>query len=299
MTSRVYISFDNCCRPPSPPRIPNISQEIKACLQDYSAEDIDKKLIPFKKRQFNELQFEETKLKKQIENARSKSNTPRRLSDSSDNLRSSPPLLISTSPAGPEEDGEDDKKVSPLKLSLRGVVIRQPSSSSSSADTMAERVTVTSHTESDLQQDDNARFPTNTKEAATDLTDLTPNKNVLDVSQDLTLTDDSDLESSPVKKIKKPRATHLTTPVAKIPKESLSFGSVKKLPLTPKENLNLSSKVDISSPKGISELLKSPLISHSLLATSSPVSRPDENTISAPGKRKKKLQLSRSSTTTN
>merc|ERR1712183_234998 len=96
------------------------------------------------------------------------------------------------------------------------------------------------------------------------------------------------------------RAPHLTTPLAKVPKESLSFDSIKKLPLTPKENLNLNSKVDISSPKGISELLKSPLISHSLLATSSPVLKPDENSVSAPGKRrKKKLQLSRSSTTTN
>merc|ERR1712218_272099 len=44
-------------------RIPNISKEIKACLGDYSAEDIEMKLIPFKKRQFNELQFEEIKLK--------------------------------------------------------------------------------------------------------------------------------------------------------------------------------------------------------------------------------------------
>ena len=275
-------------------------------MQDYSVEDIDKKLIPFKKRQFNELQFEEIKLKKQIENARSKSNTPRRLSDSSDTPRSSPPLIISTSPACPEEDGElveegeevDDKKVSPLKLSLRGVVIQQPSSSSSSADTMAERVPVTSHTESALRHDDNAMFPSNNKEVGE--VQETPDKNVLDISQDLTLTDDSDLETSPVKRTRKPRVNHLTTPVAKAPKESLSFDSVKKLPLTPKENLNLTSKVDISSPKGISELLKSPLVSHSLLATSSPVSKPsDENSISAPEKRrKKKIQLSRSSTTT-
>ena len=284
--------------------IPNISQEIKACLQDYSAEDIDKKLIPFKKRQFNELQFEETKLKKQIESARSKSNTPRRMSGSSDNLQSSPPLMIASSPHQ-EEEGEteterkDDPKVSPLKLSLRGVVIQQPSSSSSSADTLAERVTVTSHTQSELRLDDNARFPTNNKEEA----DRTPKKNLLDISQDLTLTDDSDLETSPVKKIKKTKkaqAEHLTTPVAKVTKESLNFDSLKKLPLTPKENLNLSSKVDLSSPRGISELLKSPLVSHSLLATSSPVSKSDENTVLAPGKRKKKkLQLSRSSTTTN
>ena len=218
------------------------------------------------------------------------------MSDSSDNTRSSPPsLMISTSPAGPEEE-EDDKKVSPLKLSLRGVVIQQPSSSSSSVDALAERVTVTSHTQSELRLDDNARFPTTNKED----TELTPKKNLLDISQDLTLTDDSDLETSPVKKIKKARAEHLKTPVAKVTKESLNFDSVKKLPLTPKENLNLTSKVDISSPKGISELLKSPLVSHSLLATSSPVSKPDENTVSAPGKRKKKkLQLSRSSTTTN
>ena len=137
-------------------RIPNISQEIKASLGDYSAEDIENKLIPFKKRQFNELQFEEIKLKKQIEKAKSQSNTPRRLSDSSDQLRSPPQLMIASSPPEPEED---DKRVSPLKLSLRGVVIQQPSSSSSSAEVMAERITVTDHSESHLKQDDNAMFP--------------------------------------------------------------------------------------------------------------------------------------------
>merc|ERR1719347_36903 len=118
---------------------------------------------------------------------------------------------------------------------------------------MAERVTVTSHTQSELRQDDNARFPTNSQET----TDLTPNKNILDVSQDLTLTDDSDLETSPVKKKKTARKDPLKTPVAKVTKESPNFDSAKKLPLTPKENLNLRSKVDMSSPKGISELLKS------------------------------------------
>ena len=137
-------------------RIPNISQEIKASLGDYSAEDIENKLIPFKKRQFNELQFEEIKLKKQIEKAKSQTNTPRRLSDSSDQLRSPPELMIASSPPEPELD---DKRVSPLKLSLRGVVIQQPSSSSSSAEVMAERVTVTDHSESHLKQDDNAMFP--------------------------------------------------------------------------------------------------------------------------------------------
>ena len=135
------------------------------------------KLIPFKKRQFNELQFEEIKLKKQIEAARSKSNTPRRLSDSSDNLRSSPPLVISTSPAPEEEElmeddnassedvsednkkaagemSEEEKKVSPLKLSLRGVLMRQPSSSSNSTDPLGERVTVSSHLPSHWSQDE-------------------------------------------------------------------------------------------------------------------------------------------------
>ena len=271
-------------------RIPNISEEIKASLQDYSAEDIDKKLIPFKKRQFNELQFEEIKLKKQIEKARSKSNTPRRLSDSSDQLRSSPPLMISTSPPGPSEDLED-KKVSPLKLSLRGVVIQQPSSSSSSNDVMAERRTVTSHTKSDLRQDDNAVFPAAREEEE--------DNTALDVSQDLTLTDDSDLESSPVKKTKKKQTKILKTPVPKAPKESISFDCLKKFPLTPKENFNIH-KVDVSSPKGISELLKSPLVSHSLLPTSSHVLKHDENSTSSPiKKRKKKLQLSRSTTATN
>ena len=78
----------------------------------------------------------------------------------------------------------------------------------------------------------------------------------LDVSQDLTLTDDSDLESSPVKKTKKKQTKILKTPVPKAPKESISFDCLKKFPLTPKENFNIH-KVDVSSPKGISELLKS------------------------------------------
>merc|ERR1719341_894108 len=57
---------------------------IKACLKEYSADELENKLIPFKKRQFHELQFEELKIRKQIERARSKSSTPvRSVSESS------------------------------------------------------------------------------------------------------------------------------------------------------------------------------------------------------------------------
>merc|ERR1711902_205437 len=59
------------------------------------------------------------------------------------------------------------------------------------------------------------------------------------------------------------------TPIIK--KNSLSFEVLKELPLTPKDNLG-KKKLDITSPQGISSLLKSPLVSHSILATSSPVS---------------------------
>ena len=269
-------------------RLPDISTEIKAGLQDYSTDDIEKKLIPFKKRQFNDLQLKERKLKAKIERARSKSKstTPRRLSESSDILKSSPPLVI----ASPiieqqEEEGDtfDPRRVSPLKLSLRGVVIQQPSSSSNSLDATPDtqqslvskdeisedssRKKVSSSSQVQIH-DDNAVFPGKTKQKDEDET--TPSKkDILDVSRDLVLTDDSDIEQSPVKKASRKKISAPKTPVAK--KNSLSFEVLKELPLTPKDNLD-KKKLDITSPQGISSLLKSPLVSHSILATSSPVS---------------------------
>ena len=50
-----------------------MNKEIKAVLNDYSTDDIEHRLIPFKKRQFHELLHEEQKLKQQIEKSRSKS----------------------------------------------------------------------------------------------------------------------------------------------------------------------------------------------------------------------------------
>merc|ERR1711915_123113 len=91
-------------------------------------------------------------------------------------------------------------------------------------------------------------------------------------------------------------------------KETLNFRIMKKLPLTPKENLN-EKPVDISSPQGISSLLKSPLVSPPVLAASSPVSSKsnapvpvhiDENLSSSasgiPKKKKRRVQLTRSIT---
>jgi len=373
-------------------KVPDINNELKAVLHDYTTYDIEKKLIPFKKRQFDELQFEEKKLRKQIERARSKSNTPRRMSDSSDQMKSSPPLVIASPNIHQDDDHEDDfcpKRVSPLKLSLRGVVISRPSSSSCSLDTDTkdsgddkehdERLS-SSNVHIDAE-DDNAVFPTKDKEKteassktkkdeksttpssfktkrnirddsgtkeesaptislpddksppvlslpedstsndftailetfsnkSEDDTPTTParsnrklsvpspnklSKDILDVSRDLVLTDDSDLEQTPVKKKK-----CYKSPVPK----TLSYDTIKKLPLTPKENIT-NKKLDITSPQGISDMLKS-----SLMATSSPVSsKPsstnppeilDENSSSSStNKKKKRKMMSRSVTSTN
>ena len=275
-------------------RIPDVSTEIKAVLRDYSSDEIEKKLIPLKKRQFNELQIEEKKL--QVKIARSKSNTPRRDSECSDvMMKSSPPLVI----ASPiiEEDEEDmeeenevfdDKRVSPLKLSLRGIEITRPSSSSCSNDTKDglsapapddKAPGVQSNQDTELRlQDDNAMPP------------VTPVKRgaVLDISNDLILTDDSDIEISPVK-LKSRNAG------AARKQEKLSFSVLKQLPLTPKENL-ADKKVDVTSTQGISTLLKSPIMSGSLLVASTPVNHKtlenkspasaDENSSSSPGSAK-------------
>ena len=275
-------------------RIPDVSTEIKAVLRDYSSDEIETKLIPLKKRQFNELQIEEKKL--QVKIARSKSNTPRRDSECSDvMMKSSPPLVI----ASPiiEEDEEDmveenevfdDKRVSPLKLSLKGIEITRPSSSSCSNDTKDGLIAsapddkapgVQSNEDTELRlQDDNAMPP------------VTPVKRgaVLDISNDLILTDDSDIEISPVK-LKSRNAA------AARKQEKLSFSVLKQLPLTPKENL-ADKKVDVTSTQGISTLLKSPIMSGSLLVASTPVNHKtlenkspasaDENTSSSPGSAK-------------
>ena len=119
---------------------------------------------------------------------------------------------------------------------------------------------------------------------------------MLDVSQDLTLTDDSDHDTAPEKKTRKT----VNSKRARATKESRNFEGLAKFPLTPRPENQIKDKVDLSSPRGISELLKSPLVSHSLLSSSSPTPRTDENSVSAAVKRKKKRpQLSRSSTVTH
>ena len=202
----------------------------KKAAVEYSADELENKLIPFKKRQFHELQFEELKIRKQIERARSKSITSvRSVSTSSasdcpqknssqgsssnylpDNpmvdLKMSPMVDTMKSPVirdrgvswsnSRSEDmkspatrsrnvslseqketivynvdpvvshSESDRKVSPNKLSLRGVVIERPSSSSSEAtvekvEVILEKVENSRQEERmKLHQDDNAVFPT-------------------------------------------------------------------------------------------------------------------------------------------
>jgi len=268
---------------------------IKACLKEYSAEDIENKLIPFKKRQFHELHIEELKIKKQIERARSKSNTPVRsvsessasdfpLNNSAQNCSTSSAVdnsLVDKSPTSIESSvtrgrrvsrsnsrsdvqGEEvckegsDKKVSPIKLSLKGVVIERPSSSSSEAfaenvEVILEKVEQSNQEENTrLGQDDNAVFHT------------TPPKpsRTTDVAKDLFLTDDSDFEESPVK-VNKDLSSFIS-PFRK-PEGPLDLSSPRRASLTPKTSAR-SRDPDISSPQGISELLKSPLVNNSILA---------------------------------
>jgi hypothetical protein len=327
---------------------------IAACLKQYSEEDIENKLIPFKKRQFHELHIEEIKIKKQIERARSKSNTPvRSVSESSvsdcpvntstqnnsathtvDTTRGEVKMstTVSTGENAPARRvsrtntrgdqsarvSRSEKKVSPIKLSLRGVVIERPSSSSSEAITenvevILEKVEQEQTSEEKLEQDDNAVFHS--------MGPSTPPKQILptDVSKDLFLTDDSDIEDSPVKVCKDPSS--YISPFRK-PEGPLDLSSPKRPPRTPQTKA-----ADVSSPRGISELLKSPLVNNSILSplasntnarinfsqalTSTPcVPAPPTNTVkSAPAlapdhspsspakkKKKKKTRLSRSAT---
>eukprot|EP00092_Neocalanus_flemingeri_P036115 GFUD01039319.1.p1 GENE.GFUD01039319.1~~GFUD01039319.1.p1 ORF type:complete len:1529 (-),score=453.06 GFUD01039319.1:105-4691(-) len=313
---------------------------IKVCLKEYSAEDIENKLIPFKKRQFHELQFEELKIRKQIERARSKSNTPvRSMSESSasdcpqnnsasscvssyapDNpmvdLKMSPMVDIRVSPikmkspavsrrvsrsTSRSDDNlspgsssrsrkgarceqknvnrinatvsptDIDRKVSPIKLSLRGVVIERPSSSSSEAnvetvEVILEKVENSSQEEKKLQVqvDDNAVFPSSDC-PMTPTKFSRPSTDIAEVAKDLCLTDDSDFDDSPVKIFNHP-TSHISP--FRRPEGPLDLSSPKRPPLTPK-NPPKPAESDISSPQGISNLLRSPFVSHSLL--SSPV----------------------------
>jgi len=283
---------------------------MKACLKEYSAEDIENKLIPFKKRQFHELKFEELKIRKQIERARSKSSTPvRSVSESSasdcppqnisasscissypaDNpmadLKMSPMVdmrvspIRMKSPAVRDRRVSDDKrcprtrsrkvshcdqKVSPIKLSLRGVVIERPSSSSSEAnvetvEVILEKVENSSQEGKLMQEDDNARFPSDTCTVATSPKETNQSE---DIRKDLCLTDDSDFElDSPVKMFTQP--SHISP--FRRPEGPLDLSSPKRPPITPKSRLK-PAEADISSPQSISSLLKSPLVSHSLLS---------------------------------
>lgn len=223
--------------------------------------------------------MEEKQLRVKIA-SRSKSNTPRRDSECSDvMMKSSPPLVIASpiieqdeEDSTEVEDNEvfDDKRVSPLKLSLRGIEVRATSSSCSNECDTKDGLSgrgqdgkiqelVTNPDSEHRLQDDNAMD--------TQLPPVTPVKRgaVLDISNDLILTDDSDIEISPVKLKSRAAAA-----AAKRKKEQLSFSVLKQLPLTPKENM-AQNKVDVTSPQGISSLLKSPMVSGTLLATSTPV----------------------------
>ena len=253
--------------------------------------------------------MEEQQLRVKIA-SRSKSNTPRRDSECSDvMMKSSPPLVIASpiyeqdelnltwhgDEDTEEEDNDvfDDKRVSPLKLSLRGIGVRGSSSSgsgssnsgsgssnsgsgssnsgsgssnsgpgSSNSDSAKIPEIVTNPDSEHRLQDDNAMFPS---KVDTQMPPVTPVKRgaVLDITNDLILTDDSDIEISPVKL--KGRAA-----AAARKKEQLNFTVLKQLPLTPKDN-QAQKKVDETSPEGISTLLKSPMVSGPLLVTSTPV----------------------------
>ena len=267
--------------------------------------------------------MEEQQLRVKIA-SRSKSNTPRRDSECSDvMMKSSPPLVIASpiyeqdelnltwhdEEDTEEEDNDvfDDKRVSPLKLSLRGIGVRGSSSSGSGSSNTGSGSSnsgsgssssgsgssnsgsgssnsgsgssnsgpgssnlgsakipeiVTNPDSEHRLQDDNAMFPS---KVDTQMPPVTPVKRgaVLDITNDLILTDDSDIEISPVKL--KGRAA-----AAARKKEQLSFTVLKQLPLTPKDN-QAKKKVDETSPEGISTLLKSPMVSGPLLVTSTPV----------------------------
>jgi hypothetical protein len=128
-------------------------------LHGYSRADIDNTLIPFKKRQFEDLQLEETRLKAAIERQRSAASTPVRRTS---------------------EQEEPGRRVSPIKVSLRDLVIEPPSSSSSEPSGPAAQDPVVSTVAA--SDDDNANFP-----------------HGLDLSGDLDLTD-SEAEGSPRKR---------------------------------------------------------------------------------------------------
>ena len=253
---------------------------MKSCLRQYSVEDIDNKLIPFKRKQFDELQTEEAKLKQQLGRVEMEQNI-----------------------AGGEKVKcwQPDKKVAPLKLSLRGVVVRAGSSSCSNDTEPVEEnsgkvLAAAAVEESGGGVDDNAVFPSLPIQPS-----YQPSE-VPDVSKDLFLSDDSDVcdGDSPVKKQQQQIAQEPpTTPAAVTVREEPTVG-----------------KVDLTSPQAISSLLKSPF--HSRLVSLSEISKksdssngdkqkediftklskePKGNGMVRTKKPKKKAQLSRSTTT--
>jgi len=246
-------------------------------LRGFSSEDIEHKLIPFKKRQFKELQFEEIKIKKQLERARSKSKTPvrsppRSVGDSS----SVSPGISSASPTLHVTTESQARKVSPIKLCIKDVVIERPSSSSSEA--ILEQVSVV-----------DSRPPSQFSYVEDD--EATTTAAAIDISADLSLTDDSESEPSPVKKA----LPHQESNAFRKPKIVM-----KKLQASHKQ---AEENEDISSPEGISNLLRSSVASaNSNLSTSSsshpsvPSSSSSTN-VKPPAKRKKK-QFSCSNTNT-
>jgi len=204
-------------------------------LLGFSTEDIDHKLIPFKKRQFKQLQFEEIQLKAQIA-ARSASSTPVR---------------------SVSESSTEEKKVSPIKLSLKDVVIEPPSSSSdlpTSASSSSDHLGGTSLLDSlptpaapavplPPNTDDNATFPQTLDNSL--------------VFSDLQMTDESEAELSPVKRRSK-AALHK----------------------------------DITSPQAISSLLRKPLVATSLL----PKARGEKREKSESPVKRRKKKFGRSTT---
>lgn len=245
----------------------------KACLKEYSEEDIDNKLIPFKKRQFFELQYEEQKLKKQIERARSKSNTPVR--------------TVSESSAHDVSDG----KKSPIKLclNLKDIVIEPPSSSSE--ETNVESVVLQEAPPTTSQQpvpnsDDNAVFAPPAPSPVKPVHSPSPVKQqatALDISHDLAMTDESESEpdspikrlsrsqfDSPLKRARSQLTASLLSPRLAPQGSPLDLSSPRMMPPTTPVGTK-----DPSSPLNISNILKSPMVAGVSLLSPHPSKNPD------------------------
>jgi len=298
-------------KPPKP-----VNSMKKACLTEYSEEDINNKLIPFKKRQFRELQTVERKLKKQIERARtrsrSKSNTPvGNKSDKSFNLSRELKSPIEKLPAKSPRKTKTPtlakstvkcKLVSPSKppiklcVNLKNIVIAPPSSSSEETNQEIELSVIPPNktTEQRMHVDDNA---------------VCGDAVLRDISKDLFLTDDSEAEpDSPIKRARSQLTASLRR-TRESPK-NLCLSSSSNSHSKPKTQIidedsglapvHKSSTIPLSTTEvNFSNAITStpaPLVAHQDLQKLQP---PAFSSFSSPKKKKKKRVLGRSVTSSN